>query len=178
MITPKFNIGDSVFWVYSSTNHGKRVPCEMCFGQKFVTIILGDGSQQPTECGACQAGIDPPSGVQKIWEPIAEVRSGKISGIESDRGTWRYKCGVDNLEEDEIFTEAAQADALRVTRFAEETARAAQFRKDNLVRCKQAQVWSAQYHRRQIKEHEQKIEWHRYRLAMCKQTLERKEAEK
>lgn len=161
----RFKLGDTVFYVESSTRHQKRIPCPMCFGKKYVQIILGDDSKESIECGYCAHGFERPSGTAITWEPEAVVYKGEISGI-STRDSVRYEIGYRTLSGSDIFETEEAANMERDRRFKEETERAALWFRDSFITAKKTQIWSAGYHRRCIKDLERSIGWHKLRLGM------------
>lgn len=164
----KYNLGDTVYWVESSAYYQKQIPCPMCFGKCYVTIILGDDSQEKIECGFCQRGCDRPSGYATTWEPFAKVCSGVITGLSTKDGN-RYEVGYRTINEHEIYTEA-EAQLVCQTKLKEETERAAFWFGESFVTAKKKQVWSAGYHRECIKREKRTIEWHELRLGMIKES--------
>lgn len=163
----KYNIGDTVYWVESSCNFQKQVPCTMCFGKKVVTIILGDDSQTKIECGACERGMDRSTGFMTVWEPNARIESGKISGV-STKGQITYEIGYRNIYETSLFSKSEDAEAERKKQYEIEVERAKEWFKQSFHTCSKKQVWSARYHKDCIKRAERDIEWHQLRLGMIK----------
>lgn len=163
----KFNIGDKVFWVESSTHYGKQIPCPLCFGKRFVTIILGDDSQTKIQCGYCEKGCSGTTGFATVWEPMARVNSGTITGV-SLRDGIRYEVGSKSLTESDLFAGEQDAESLRLAKFEEEKARAEEWFRESFIQAKKKQIWSAGYHRNNIKQLERSIEWHKLRLRMIK----------
>jgi hypothetical protein len=161
----KYNLGDKIYWVEAGAYYGKQIPCPMCFGKLFVTITLGDDSQEKIECGLCSHGVDRPSGIARTWGPSSFVKSGIITGISNKDGI-RYEVGYTTLYQHEIVSDEKTAEVLQETKLKEVTALADQFFKENFITIKKRQVWSANYHRECIKDQERKIEWHRMRLGM------------
>lgn len=161
------NIGDIVYWVEASCNYQKQIPCPMCFGKKIVTIILGNDSQEQIECGFCIKGFERPSGYATTWEANAVIHSGTITGISTKDGC-RYEVGYHNIFQHETYDTLEQAELVRQVKLDEVIEQAKQWHLDNFKRAKQKQIWSAGYHRNQIKDAERTIEWHRDRLGMIK----------
>ena len=169
MNKPIYNLGDNVFWVRSSTHYGKEIQCPMCFGQKQVTIILGDDSRVESVCGYCAHGIYKASGVSKTWEPMAVVCSGEVTGVSLSRDDcWQYQVAHASLDENEIFTDLAVAEEERVIRLKVVTEQADIYFKESFVTATRKQIWDAGYHRECIKREERTIEWHRARLCLIK----------
>lgn len=162
------SIGDTVYWVEAYTNYGKSIPCPMCFGKRFVAIILGDGSKTDIECGMCSHGLDRATGQAKTWEPTALIHSGTISGISTKDGT-KYEIGYSSVKDYECFASEAEADTVRDAKLKEMQERAAVYYKDNFINCKKKQIWSAGYHRSCIKSAEQTLQWHKMRLNMIEE---------
>lgn len=164
------NIGETVFWVESYAHYGKSILCPMCFGKRFVTIILGNGTHTESECGSCGHGLDRATGQSKTWEPSAVIYSGQITGISTREGA-KYEVGHKNVFQHECFDSEAEAIPTRDRKLKEEQDRAAQWFKDQFVNAKKSQIWSAGYHRECIKSAERTIEWHKGRLNMIKEKL-------
>lgn len=165
---PKFDIDDYLYWVESSSNYGKLVPCEMCFGKLQITITLGNGEKINSQCGYCSHGYDEPSGQMKIWEPTAVIHGGIVSGLSKENDGWTYTVGHRSLGEHELYKNKEDAEPRRQKKAEEEIQRSDKFFEDDFVRTKKKQIWSIGYHREQIKSHRRSIEWHDLRLGMIK----------
>jgi hypothetical protein len=162
------SIGDKVYWVESHTHYGKTIPCPMCFGKRYVTIILGDGSETSSECGMCSHGLDRATGQSKTWDATAIIHSGVISGISTREGC-KYEVGYSSVYQHECFDSEEEARPTRDRKQKEAEELLDKWFKDSFIQCKKSQIWNAGYHRGQIKYHEQQIEWHKMRLGMCKE---------
>ncbi len=165
----KYKLGDKVYWIYSSTNYSKKIPCTMCFGKRFVTIILGDESQTKISCGFCESGFEGSTGQATVWEPIAVVRVGTISGVSTSGGI-KYEIGSELLYEHELFDNENDAQIQRAIKFKEVSETAKKYFEDSFVNCTKKQVWSAGYHKRCIESNKKNIEWHELRLGILKET--------
>lgn len=163
----KFNMGETIYWVESSCNYQKRVPCPMCFGKLFVTIILGDDSQTKVVCGMCERGWEGATGTATVWEPNARVESGVISGISTKYGII-YEVDSYTVEESKAFKTLEFAEMEKERRYEAEVDRSKHWFKDSFVNCSRKQVWSAGYHRNSIASLERNIEWHKLRLGLIK----------
>lgn len=159
------SIGETVYWVESHIHHGKSIPCPMCFGKRFVTIILGDESRTESECGMCSHGLDRATGQAKTWEASATIYSGIITGLSTREGM-KYEVGYKSVYQHECFNSELEAIPTRDKKLKEAEAQRDQWFKDSFVNCKKSQLWSAGYHRSCIKDAERKIEWHQARLGM------------
>ena len=161
-------IGEKVWWVESYTNFGKSILCPMCFGKRFVTIILGDGSKTEIICGMCSHGLEIATGQAKTWEPAAFIRSGVITGISTREGA-KYEVGHTSVFQHECFDSEEAAIPMQDSKLKEVQDLAEKYYKDNFIQCKKTQIWSAGYHREQVKYHERQIDWHLSRLNMIKE---------
>lgn len=164
----KYQIGDKIFWVESSAHKQKEIPCPMCFGKRFVTIILGDDSKEQVECGYCQKGYERSTGVTTTWEPQAIIHESTITGITTRDGV-KYEVGWRTIEERELYSTREEAEAVQKLKFDEEKARAELWFKESFVNAKKQQVWSAGYHKSCIEREKRTIEWHEMRLNMIKE---------
>lgn len=162
------NIGDTVYWVESYTNYDKSIPCPMCFGKRFVTIILGDDTRAESECGMCSHGLDRATGTAKTWEPTANIRSGVITGISTREGT-KYEVGYKTIPSHECFDSELLATPVRDEKFKEAVETASEWFKDHFVTCKKKQIWSAGYHRSCIEAAKRTVSWHEARLNLIKE---------
>jgi len=167
MEKPKYKIGQKVFFVESYTTYNKKIPCPMCFGKRFVTIILGDNSHEKIECGFCSHGYEFASSYATVWEPHAEIEEAVISGIEKNNG-WLYKVGFTQKFESELYLSKDDAIIEKDKQLEDVTIRAKQYFIDNFIQAKKNQVWSTGYHKGKIKKCEKQIEWHKIRLGMIK----------
>lgn len=163
-------IGKTVFWVESYTRYGKAIPCPMCFGKQFVTIILGDGSSTQSECGMCSHGLDRATGQAKVWEPTAFIKSGVVTGM-STRDGIKYEIGYQSISASQCFETEEEAKPELEKQLKEVKECAEHWYKDNFIQCKKTQLWSAGYHRGCIESAERNIAWHKARLGMIKDKL-------
>ena len=177
MDKPRFNIGDEVFYVTSACHYGKSVPCEMCFGKRKVTVILGNDERVESQCGHCQHGVDAPSGFSRTWEPEASIKFGTIKGISDSSEGWRYSIGYDIVSASELFATREEAVPLMEKQLAEQKERRKVWERDNFITATEKQIWSTGYHRRQIADHKQRMAWHEMRLCMIKEKDTLKNAE-
>jgi hypothetical protein len=162
----KYSIGQEVYYIESSLNYGKEIPCPMCFGKLEVKLILGDGEECKVECGFCRRGCEEPSGMATTWEPVANLKKAKITGMNIEKDEWIYILGFSHLKESEIYATEQEGGPIRQTTYNELMRKKEEWFRDHFIEAKENQIWNAGYHRRQIKDHEKSIEWHRLRLRM------------
>jgi hypothetical protein len=140
----------------------------MCFGKRFVTIILGDDSQTKVSCGFCERGCEGSTGTATVWEPSARIETGVISG-KSTRYGIKYEVGYRTVSASNAFSNAELAESERVKQYALMVEVANKYFQDSFVNCKRKQVWSAGYHKNCIASSERAIKWHRLRLGMIEE---------
>jgi len=161
-------IGDVIYWVESHTHYGKSIPCPMCFGKQFVTIILGDGSETKSECGMCSHGLDRATGQAKTWDAVALICSGEITGVSTREGI-KYEVGYKSVYQHECFDSKELAEVERDKKQKECERRRDEWFKESFINCKKSQIWNAGYHKGCIEYNERQIEWHKARLGMIKE---------
>lgn len=79
----KYKIGDEV-WFAEWRNGEDYITCPDCFGKKFLTVILGDGSQVTIDCAGCALGYEPPRGIVKIYTHGADARQVTITRVNTE----------------------------------------------------------------------------------------------
>ena len=76
----EFNPGDTV-WCARIQSIKEHITCDICQGQKYLTVIMGDGSQVTIDCTGCQSGYDPPKGYITTCKQEANSVCTKIDNI-------------------------------------------------------------------------------------------------
>jgi hypothetical protein len=111
--TKTFNIGDTAYVPV----YGKKqtyVTCPHCFGDKHLTVILGDKSEILIDCECCREGWEN-KGKISIWEWKGGYEQITISGLESniegEKVKTRYHSGSRYCYQiyDEVFDNAEDA---------------------------------------------------------------------
>ena len=161
-----FKIGDKV-WYASFERREKRIVCEDCYGDKYITVIMGDSSKVTIQCAGCQSGIEPSRGWNLIYEYEAKSQLTTINRIEIKKESIEYYtdygCG-----ENRVFATKEEADekATELGRdyYAEQINRIKNLKEHN----KRTWSWNAHYHRRQIKEAQRNLEYHTAKLNVAK----------
>lgn len=166
MNKPRFNIGDGVFYVSSSSHYGKKEPCRVCFGKLKVAVVLGNGEQVMTECQFCQVGVERPSGESMTWDVDARIVNGTITGIRSEGYGWRYEVSGTSVDSQDIFATSEEATPVMQAKLKEVTERKKTYDRDHFVTATKKQIWSAGYHRSRIADAQRTIDWHLARLCM------------
>lgn len=163
----KYNLGDQV-WYASFETRTKTIVCDDCRGQKYLTVIMGDGSQVTIDCAGCSAGYEPPKGYNTICEgtPNSDLKTIERINIQFDKVEYQSGCWV--LHEDRFFDTKEEADK-KAERLAEEYKQEQLHRLKNLKENhKRTWSWNAHYHRRAIKEAQRQLEYHTAKLNVAK----------
>ena len=164
-----FDVGDIV-WVPDCGNERVPIPCPVCFGKKEVTLILGDESMVVLPCEGCGNGFEGPRGFVMEYRPnvgasqriIKEVRvkntaSGQEIEYLSNEG-WI-------LRPESTFSTKEEAEKNSV-------AKKEILEKEESLRVKhkdsKSYSWNALYHMRQVKDAQQKIDYHSKMARICK----------
>ena len=167
----KFNVGDFA-WIAFAGQVEKSVTCPDCFGQKALTVILGDKSKVSVDCTGGQVGYDPPRGYILIHEFQSDTKQIQIDGIEYGIGQeteYKYEMSLNGN-----FYRAAKESDLFMTRDeafnrAEELCKKHRQEELNcLNNLKEQQhrswAWNATYHRKCLKEALRQVEYHTAKL--------------
>ena len=167
MLDAPFKIGQ-VYWAISPIHRKENVQCPMCLGEKRVTVHAGRETYE-VECDSCRAGYLGPQGVvtQYVNDPdVCEFKIAEIAEWTTDRG-WRVKSTTGDVQYfHELFSdkdEAMKAAIRHVAEYNEE-----QWQHTRKKKYGHISTWSIQYHLKEIKENERKIEWHRDKIRQKK----------
>ncbi len=175
----KIKVGDQL-WIPKTGNQQVKTPCLVCFGDKEVVVILGNGSHVKTQCGYCRSGYDSPSGymMKYVREPGAELfivnlirtkttATGEASEYVTASG--RYAEGEKNLYQTE--EEAVEASKeLREKQLADDEKRASSIKKD----AQKSFSWNVGYHMRQVKRLNEDIKYHERMAVLCEARVRKK----
>ena len=165
MDTP-FEIGKT-YWMPTLRPENIQVPCPICYGNKSVSLILGNGEQVVVECEGCGLGYEGARGFVGDYSYEAGVKPFTVAGVESMNGddwwlrseqgsTARWK----DLEQSEALGLEQSKRKMRETldgNMYSQTARSKHAR--NHV------PWTVRYHEDCIREIEKKIAWHRSKVS-------------
>lgn len=161
----KYNIGDTVWWANTRMVEQWR-KCPDCCGNRFLDVILGDGSQVQIACSRCETGgwNSYSAGSIKYYEHVTDCVETTINRVElSDEKSEYGVEGCYRVDERDLFANQAQAglrvQALIEERNAEELAR--RFRKEKDTKT---WAWNVRYHRKCIREAQRQIEYHTAKL--------------
>lgn len=169
-ITTKFKEGDTIFVLRAGRENVGR-PCPVCFGQKYVVVILGNHEQVTTECRFCSSGINPPTGKEDWYVFHVDVREHIVDGITVERNQFkrghtkvRYQFNAtentaNQVNEEDCYRFRGDAEAQGVLLVAAEAAE-----QEGKLATKDKELksysWHVGYHRREAEKARRQVEYH------------------
>jgi hypothetical protein len=166
-----FNIGD-VAWFARTGFQEIQEPCQVCFGNKSVTVILGNGDEVIVPCSCCASGYNAPSGLVTHYriQPAAmavtitgrEIREGEKTEVtyHGSGGHFYYSHTLF-----ESFAEAlAASKELCEKELHDRENRAEWIKKDTT----KSFAWNAGYHLREAQRLREQIAYHERMAVVCK----------
>jgi len=163
-----YAVGDSVWWAHVKWDD-TREPCPTCFGDKCVTLILGNGEQVSIECTTCEDGWHDACGWVTKPGREAVVERVTLMSVQVYGGDVIYiTLGTLSVGAEELF---ADEDAARTyaARLAEKQQRDEEERMAQVIASKRKKAsWTAGYCRSQITRLEKELAVARGRLAVAK----------
>jgi hypothetical protein len=177
--THEFKVGEQA-WFARWTPRKVTIACPVCFGNRSVTVILGDGTQVIAACRYCGAGFDGPQGstVEYEHDPIAQRVTVREVHVDEQRGgagverRVRYLLGDEAgwADAEDMFTDEAAALARAKARtlevFAwEDSAERKRHRKSSAL---SDAIWAVGYHRREAVKCRKEAERHESRAALAR----------
>ena len=174
-VKAKFGVGD---WVWHATfeSHEKWVKCPHCLGYKWAKVTFGDGSEVTVDCGGCESGYNPPSGVVRTYDHEAQADYVVVEGIEIHRSCQegmpefvvRYSLSNHRGgDEQNVFDNEQDAKERAVTLAQEWTALELK-RLGSKDRPSRSWAQNASYHRRSLKTAQRDVEYHTSKLDAAK----------
>lgn len=175
----KYNIGDKV-WMAGITRYStEHVVCPDCQGDKYLTVIMGDGSIIEMPCSLCEKrdkySYDEYSrGYIEIHTCKDEVKQGTITGIEVrvDTGTeYRVSIGTSTYCPKEAKLFDTEEEAIEESKKIAEEKRLKDIhdiekKKHN---SKRTWAWNVRYHKKEIERCKKSLEHHEMKLYFARQ---------
>lgn len=165
----EYNINDTV-WIAQCGQKEVRHYCPVCYGQLFVTLILGNGDEIRTPCDYCGKGYEGPKGYVLEYEWVAEARQVTISN--KTKREIDGKTEYDFSSYDAYFHEAydtkeeAEAKTLEnIKNHKEDERKNIEWRKSHNHKT---YSWHVGYSLKEIKEAKRKLDWHNARVIFMK----------
>lgn len=157
------NIGDKVWWATCGTRE-VEVPCPVCFGNRKVTLILGNGEHIETGCEYCEKDFESSRGYTTEYQRFSEVKEVSITGkeVREDEGGRMVEYRYLNycLDDRNAFSTREDAETAVKAMISEyedsEVKRQAYKKKKNQSHYS----WSVGYHRKRLKDAQREVEYH------------------
>ena len=176
-MTKVYNVGDMV-WVANFRSEEIKVPCPVCYGNKHVVVVLGNGEKVEVECDYCGHGFEGPRGYVIEYQYLPSVEYISITGKEvkkTQKGieieynhllSGEYDHSYSSMHLKDIFDTEEEA-----YQFAIEKAEKYQSEQDNKIKYKneKSYTWNAGYHMREAKSKQHDAEYHLKKAQLCKQ---------
>lgn len=168
-----YNIGDEA-WVATHESVEKRAECPECCGKKYITVIMGDGTEHTIQCAGCSAGFNPATGFITYREFVPLAKPITISGVELSKDGVEYKydelgCMCRISDGKNVFGTKEEAE-IRANEMADEhnkkateSIKSKDFRHQN-----RTWSWHVHYYRKMIRDAKKNIEFAESRLDYAK----------
>ena len=166
VIETPFQIG-ALYWMPVLNPRQIEMPCPVCYGNRTITVTLGNGEHVAVECEGCGIGYDGPRGFVTDYsyeyaanpftiEVVTSMYGGswRLKSIEGDNADWSTLCATEQ--------EALDASKKRMQEVIDANTDTRRVKKNHAVK---QSGWSVGYHEKQIKEYERKIAWHRGKVS-------------
>jgi len=161
-----YKIGSGV-WYSQFQTHEVKVPCPVCFGDKHVIVILGNGEEVQVECDYCGKGWQCALGyvTEYVQEPRVEYLI--ITKKRIDEGVngkeIEYQSEHTILREDRMFDTEQEALDYAIILADESNAR-----KSAKYKNEKSYSWNAGYHMKAAKKSREEAEYHEEKAKICK----------
>jgi hypothetical protein len=167
---PPFNIGQTVYIAWASAHHSQSGTCPVCFGQRSVTLILGDGERVQTPCRYCDHGVLGSTGEVSAYCAASGINERTVTGVQlAHDGAWEIQTdGRYSSSEANTFGTRASAEVRRQILFEEAEEDATKSYESRFRTHRGDHAWTIGYHRNQIKDLERQLEWHRDKVRTIK----------
>lgn len=171
-MTPKYHIGQKVFWATHSTRETSIV-CPDCQGDMFLTVIFKDYTTCTIPCRTCESGYRGSLGRLYFPEYYYQVEEREIKGVDTCCDKIEYKLGTEStcsyycVDENDLFTTKAEAEE-RAKELTEQQNEKESQRHTHKVKDHRSWAWNVNYHRGEIRRMKKSIEYHEKQLDYAK----------
>lgn len=163
-----FEIGQTV-WHARTKNVERWATCPDCCGDRYITIIMGDGKQYSIDCENCKRGgyEEYSVGSVKYYDHVTDVKKSTIVRVEKKSEGYEY--GLDDfycVDDNTIFENKEDAEKRVIELIAQrddESYAKSQQKHDH----RKTWAWNASYHRRCLKRAQTDIEYHIKKLTVA-----------
>ena len=163
-----YKVGDCV-WYASFGSEEVRVPCPVCYGNKKVLVILGNGDEVEVVCDYCSRGFEGAKGYVTEYQHTAKAEYMTITRrkIEEVFGEEKieYTSAHFLLTPERMFDteqEALDCAAEMAEKYAQEQAEKPKYKNEK------SYTWNAGYHLRQAQSKYKEAQYHEAKAKVCK----------
>lgn len=169
----ELKVGDTFWSAHYGMSEVTKI-CPVCYGNKRVILILGNGDEIELPCDYCRRGYDEPTGTKTEYELTSGAEQETVDEVRVEENLKGRKVEYLTLDhhvvrEDEAYATKEEAEErckqLMVERMHEEMTRA-EYIKENQAK---SYSWNAGYHLREAKREEESAARHRMRAKLCKE---------
>lgn len=164
-----YKVGDLV-WYATYDSEEIKVPCPVCYGNKVVTVVLGNGDKVAVECDYCGKGWQNALGYVTEYQRIPKAERRMITKR-------RIEDGSQGEEEIEYISDKYILKAERMFETEEEAHNyaiglAEKATQEALDKPKYKQeksyTWNAGYHMKAAKDKRREADYHEAKAKICK----------
>ena len=177
-----FEIGDYV-WVAKLVRENRQEPCPVCYGHKYVILILGNDDQVELSCEYCRRGWQEPTGFIEVgYFVYVDPEYKQIDGVDIRTSFgelkvtyWFGKGGVSNgAHPEDVASTREEAIAKGAVKLNASNARIAE-NETNKAKEHKSYSWNAGYHLREAERCRKDMEQHQRRASIMKSKSKDKE---
>ena len=163
-----YKVGEYV-WYATYDSEEIKVPCPVCYGNKVVIVVLGNGDEVEVECDYCSRGFQGAQGYVKDYQRNPKAEQQRISKrrIEDGRDGEEIEYISDNhyLKIEQMFDTEQEA-----YKYAVEWAEKDVQEKLDKPKYKneKSYTWNAGYHLKQAESKRNEVKYHEEKAKVCK----------
>ena len=166
IVDTPFEFGKT-YWLPVTSPTPVTMPCQACYGNRAVTVILGNGEQVSVACEACGKGFSGPMGTEQSFTYEPSAKPFTVSEVTWMSGSeWTLKSQEGHLASfDRLVTTPGEALELSKVRIQECVEANMKRSAANSRHSIENSAWSVRYHEKCIKDAEKSIAWHRSKVS-------------
>lgn len=163
-----YKVGEYV-WYATYDSEEIFIPCPVCYGNKVVIVVLGNGDECSVECDYCGRGWQGAQGVIKEYQRIPKAERNLITKRRIEDGLHgeeiEYISDNHYLKIEQMFDTEEEALAYAVAladRVTQEKLDSPKYKNEK------SYTWNAGYHLKQAKSKRNEVKYHEAKATVCK----------
>jgi hypothetical protein len=169
----EIKVGDKV-WYATFDQREEKVPCPVCYGNKKVIVILGNGDEVEVDCRYCEVGFEGSKGWVKEYTKLPLAECVTITGrrIEENNSKQEIEYHYNSMgssyriaDPERMFETEEEAINCAVAMAEEENQAKANKPK---YKDEKTYAWNAGYHLKRAKDRAKEAEYHAEKAKICK----------